>query len=170
MLHITARVPEHQLCTGCLVPCKQPKPTYRGVSKGVFFMALLWDLCVKRTSIFLSVCLSVCPPVCLSIGGVSPPEPSPGEQQSVLIAVVSGNNAGLQGCEGDQLQHFLEERPGLLRHPAPLPPGQDVSHSTHHLNTPPQHTFTHLNISPHTQTHFDASKHTSAHLIKIKHT
>lgn len=72
-------------------------------------------------TVFLSVCLSALP-ICLSVGGVSPSKPCAGEQQSITVAVVSGGHTGIQGCKGDKLQHVLEERPGLLCYPAPLPP------------------------------------------------
>lgn len=61
---------------------------------------------------------------CLSSSCSVPP--GPGELQPVSAAVVPGHHQQLPGGEGHQLQHVLEERPGLLRPPASLPPREDV--------------------------------------------
>lgn len=55
-----------------------------------------------------------------------PPPPGPGDLQPVTAAVVSGHHQQLPGGKGHQLQHFLEKRSGLLRHPASLPSRENV--------------------------------------------
>lgn len=42
--------------------------------------------------------------------------------QSVSAGVVSGGHTGSQGSENQQLQHFLEEWPGILCYFTPFPP------------------------------------------------
>lgn len=55
--------------------------------------------------------------------------PGPGQLQPVAAAVVPEHHQPVPSGQGHQLQHVVEKRLGLLRHPAPLPPREDVGHS-----------------------------------------
>lgn len=61
-----------------------------------------------------------------SISSSPPSPPGPGDLKPVPAPVVSGHHQQLPGGEGHQLQHLLEERSGLLRHPASLPSRENV--------------------------------------------